>query len=213
MKIFLFCYVLVKCNWDFFFHMCKCTLGFAHMQRDESIVRTTNTKGFPVKESGAVIHSNLFSDWVHEGVLSLWHWQYFCVFETHTHSHIYCTRHTVWQAVGDPAVREKQTGGRWNSKIPLEYSVQLIYYYSLRLKSKQKDTYWIFLSIVTTDIRSGCMGSTYGNSRMRIFYFIHMTTYYSLPITVLDTLGETGNIYDHAAPPNRTKEKWYIWPL
>ncbi len=149
--------------------MCKCTLGFAHMQRDESIVRTTNTKGFPVKESGAVIHSNLFSDWVHEGVLSLWHWQYFCVFETHTHSHIYCTRHTVWQAVGDPAVREKQTGGRWNSKIPLEYSVQLIYYYSLRLKSKQKDTYWIFLSIVTTDIRSGCMGSTYGNSRMRIF--------------------------------------------
>lgn len=85
---------------------------------------------------------------------------------THTHT---CTWHTVWQAVRDPAVREKQTGGRWNSKVLLEYGVQLIYYSSLRLKSTQKDIQYIFLPIVTTDIHIGCMGSTYGNSRMRIF--------------------------------------------
>lgn len=91
-----------------------------------------------------------------------------CLWHPHTHTHTY-TWHTVWQAVRDPAVREKQTGGRWNSKIPLEYSVQLIYYSSSRLKSKQKDIQYMFLSMVTTDIHIGCMGSTYGNSRMRIF--------------------------------------------
>lgn len=53
-----------------FLFVCKYTLCFAYMQqRDERIVRKTNVEGFPVKESGAAIHSNLVSHGVHEGML------------------------------------------------------------------------------------------------------------------------------------------------